>query len=130
MAEFEQLAARERQIVEAVYRLEEGSVSDVLAAIADPPSYSAVRAMLTILVQKGYLASRKDKNRYLYRPAASKHVARKSVVRNMLNNFFGGKATDAMATLLDVAADELGDNDYKTLKTMINNARKESEGKS
>jgi len=124
MAEFEHLAARERQIVEAVYRLEEGSVSDVLAAIADPPSYSAVRAMLTILVQKGYLASRKDKNRYLYRPATSKQVARKSVLRNMLDTFFGGKATDAMAALLDVAADDLNADDYKTLKTMINDAGK------
>ena len=129
MVELEHLAARERQIVEAVYRLEEGSVGDVLAAIADPPGYSAVRAMLAILVQKGYLTSRKDKNRYLYRPATSKYVTRQSVVRNMLNNFFGGKATDAMATLLDVAADELGDDDYTTLKTMINNARKESEDK-
>ena len=124
MAEFEHLGARERQIVEAVYRLEEGSVNDVLEALADPPSYSAVRAMLTILVQKGYLASRKIKNRYLYRPAASRKATQKSIVRNMLDNFFAGRATDAMAALIDVASDELDDTDYRTLKKIINDAKK------
>jgi len=122
MSEFENLAARERQIVEAVYRLEEAAVADVLAALSDPPSYSAVRAILNILVQKGHLTYKKDKNRYIYLPAISKQSAQKSLLRNLINNFFGGKPTEAMAALLDVSAEELDANDYKALRAMINDA--------
>ena len=66
----EKPAARERQIVEAVYRFEEATVGDVLAAIDDAPSYSAVRAILSTLVQKGVIEYRNVKNKYLYRPVA------------------------------------------------------------
>ena len=124
MPDFELLGARERQIVEAVYRLEEGSVSAVLAELSDPPSYSAVRAMLNILVEKGYLDYRQEKNRYLYRPGTTRKKAQKTVVRNMLNNFFGGNATEAVAALLDVANDRLDANDYKELRQMIDKAGK------
>lgn len=123
MSEFEHLGARERQIVEAVFKLEEGSVNDVLDTISDPPSYSAVRAMLNVLVRKGYLDFRKDGNRYLYRPKVAKKTARKIVLKNILDKFFGGRATDAVAALLDVAEDELSEEDYKQLRKLIDNAK-------
>ena len=83
------LGKRERQIVEAVYRLGEASVSDVLAAIADPPRYSSVRAMLGTLVQKDVLAYRHEGKRYLYRPVASKGETQGSPVRRLVAGLFG-----------------------------------------
>ncbi len=120
----ESLAARERQVVEAVYKLNEASVNDVLANIPDPPSYSAIRAMLNMLVQKGHLNYRCVKNKYFYRPVVGKESAQKSVIRNMLDTFFAGKPTEAVAALLDVAAADLAEDDYRDLKKMIETARK------
>lgn len=128
MNDFEQLGARERQIVEAVYKLEEGSVNDVLQALADPPGYSAVRAMLNILVEKGHLDWRQDGNRYLYRPAVPKEKVRKPLVRKMLDTFFAGNATDAVAALLDVASDRLDAEDYRELKKLIEKTSKGGPG--
>ncbi len=122
----ETLAPRERQIVEAVYRLGEAAVGEVLAALADPPSYSAVRAILNILVQKGFLEYRREKTKYLYRAVLEKETARKSMLRNLLQNFFSGNATEAVAALLDVAAEDLTAKDYKDLEKMIDQARKEN----
>ena len=118
---FEQLGARERQIVEAIYRLEEGSVGDVLAQLPDPPSYSAVRAMLNILVEKGYLDYRPVKNKYLYRPAQAKKSVRKSMLRSVLDNFFGGQTTEAVAALLD--GSELNEAEYERLRQLIDSRR-------
>lgn len=122
----EKLAPRERQVVETVCRLEEAAVGEVLAAMEKPPSYSAVRAMLTTLVQKGYLTYRREKTKYLYRPAFSKDTAQKSVLRNLLDNFFAGNPAKAVAALLDLAGNEMDENDYAQLKQLIEQARKEN----
>ena len=122
MSNFEHLGARERQIVEAVYRLEEGSVSEVLSALADAPSYSAVRAMLNILVNKGYLDYRLVKNKYLYRPAGKLKATQKSVLRGVVDNFFGGKTTEAVAALFDGA--RLSEADYHRLRALLDNAKR------
>ena len=120
------LGKRERQIVEAVYRLGEASVSDVLAAIADPPSYSTVRAMLGTLVQKDVLAYRHEGKRYLYRPVASKGKTQKSAVRRLVAGLFAGRASDAMAALLDVAGGSLTDEELDRIRQLIDNAQKEN----
>ncbi|MGL6195337.1 MAG: BlaI/MecI/CopY family transcriptional regulator [Thermoguttaceae bacterium] len=78
----ENLGWRERQILEAVYRLEDASVSEILKEIPEPPTYSAVRAILNMLVQKGYLETRRDKVRYLYRPVVAKKTVRISMLRS------------------------------------------------
>jgi BlaI family transcriptional regulator, penicillinase repressor len=117
------LAKRERQIVEAVYRLGEAPVSAVAAELSDPPSYSAVRAMLGMLVQKGVLAYRREGKRYLYRAVASKEKAQKSVLRRLLATLFGGRASDAMVALLDVASESLSKEDLEDLQTLIDQAR-------
>ena len=122
MSKFEQLAARERQIVEAVYRLEEGSVSEVLEALADAPSYSAVRAMLNILVDKGHLDYRLVKNKYLYRPAGKKKVIQKTVLRNVVDNFFGGQTVETIAALLDGA--KLNETEYQQLRTLFDGVKR------
>jgi BlaI family transcriptional regulator, penicillinase repressor len=120
------LGKRERQIVEAVYRQGEASVSGVMAELSDPPSYSAVRAMLGMLVRKGVLSFRREGKRYLYRAVASKEKAQKSALRRLLANLFSGRASDAMVALLDVAGDSLTDEDFEHLRKLIDQARKES----
>ena len=118
------LGKRERQIAETVYRLEEASVAEVLAELPDPPSYSAVRAMLGMLVRKRVLKQRRDGKRYLYRPATSHDVASRSALANILSTFFGGQPTKVMATLLEVSED-LSAKDLEEMKRLINQARKE-----
>ena len=120
------LGKRERQIVEAVYRLGEASVSDVLAEIADPPSYSSVRAMLGTLVQKDVLAYRHEGKRYLYRPVASKGKTQKSAIRRLVASLFGGRASEAMAALLDVAGGSLTDEELDRIRHLIDQTRKEN----
>lgn len=120
------LARRQREIVEAVYRLGEASVADVVAELTDPPGYSAVRAILGSLVQKGVLAYRHQGKRYLYRALASKEKVQKSVLRRMVNTLFGGRTSVAMAALLDIAGDSLTDADLDEMRTLIDQSRKEN----
>ena len=121
----EALPPRERQVLDTVYRLGEGSVSDILDALADPPGYSAVRTMLNILVQKGFLEYRREKTRYLYRPVLSQNEAPQSLLRNLLDTFFVGNPAAAVAALLNVAGPELSDDDYREMEKMIRDAKKE-----
>jgi BlaI family transcriptional regulator, penicillinase repressor len=120
------LGKRERQILEAVYRRGESAVSDVLAELADPPSYSCVRAIMGMLVRKGVLTYRRDGKRYLYKAVTPKPKAQRSALRNLLANLFGGRTTDAMAALLDVAGDDLSEQDLERMQQMIELARKEN----
>jgi BlaI family transcriptional regulator, penicillinase repressor len=120
------LSKRERQILEAVYRRGESAVSEVLAELSDPPSYSTVRAIMGMLVRKGVLVFRRDGKRYLYKAVTPKPKAQKSALRNLLANLFGGRATDAMATLLDVAGEDLSDEDFDRMQQMIEQAKKEN----
>jgi len=123
MIKLESLPPRERQVLDAVYRLAEGSVSEVIEALADPPGYSAVRTMLNILVQKGFLDYRREKTRYLYRPVLPQEDAQRSLLRNVLDTFFVGKPTAAIAAMLNIAAPDLTDEDYREMKLMIRDAQ-------
>lgn len=117
------LGHRERQIVEAVYRLGEASVGEVLKELPDPPTYSTVRAMLGALVEKGALVFRQDGKRYLYRPAIAVESARKSALKDLLSTFFAGRASTAVAALLDVSED-LSDDELGDIKRLIEERRK------
>lgn len=119
------LGKRERQLAEAVYRLGEASVAQVLAEISDPPSYSAVRAMLTLLVDKKILRVRQEGKKYLYRPATSPETTRKSALSHLVRTFFAGRPTDAVAALLDLSAGKLSDDDLARMQQLIDQARKE-----
>lgn len=120
------LGKRERQIVEAVYRLHEASVAAVRAELDSPPSYSAVRAMLNLLVEKKVLKYREDGRRYVYRPAKPREKVSRSALKNVVSTFFSGKTTDAMAALLDVS-EELTAADLDRMKTLIENAKREKQ---
>ena len=121
-----ELGRRERQIVETVVMLGEASVADVRNNLADPPSYSAVRAMLGLLVDKKWLKFRRDGKRYLYRSAVGREKSQKRAVGRLLETFFAGSPTDALAALLDSSASELTDDEFQRMLEMIEQARKET----
>lgn len=121
-----ELGRRERQIVETVVKLGEASVADVRKNLVDAPSYSAVRAMLGLLVEKKWLKFRQDGKRYLYRPAAGKEKSQKKAISRLLDTFFAGSRTDALAALLDSSASEMTDDEYQRMAKMIEQARKEN----
>lgn len=119
------LGARERQIVDAVHQLGEASVAAVRAQLPDPPSYSAVRTMLRLLEEKGYLKHRSEGIKYVYRPAQSPEKARRSALQHLLKTFFGSAPGDAVAAILDVSADEISAEEYDRLARLIDQARRE-----
>lgn len=121
----QELGRRERQIMDAVYQLGEASVGDVLARLPNPPSYSAVRTMIRLLERKGYLRHRKAGTKYVYRPTEPHESASRSAIGHLLDTFFGGSASDAMAALLDVSNKRLSDADYRQMQQLIEQARKE-----
>ena len=100
-------------------------MADVVAELTDPPSYSAVRAILSSLVKKGVLAYRHQDKRYLYRALDPKEKAQKSVLRRIVSTLFGGRPSVALAALLDVTGDSLTDADLDEMRKLIDQARKE-----
>lgn len=117
------LSRRERQIMDAVYAAERATAADVMAAIADPPSYSAVRALLRILEDKGHLTHVKDGARYVYVPTQPRAAARQSALRQVLQTFFGGSVEAAVATLLTDADAKIPDDELVRLAALIEKAR-------
>ena len=121
-----ELGKRERQLLETVQRLGEAPVAEVRANLADPPSYSAVRTMLGLLVDKGWLKYRRDGKRYLYRSAISRERSQRTALRRLLGTFFGGSADDAVAALLDLSARDMTDEQWDRVAQLIEKARKEN----
>lgn len=122
-----ELGKRERQLIETVQRLREASVAEVRSNVADPPSYSAVRTMLGLLVDKGWLKVRRDGKRYLYRPAISRERSQRTALRRMLGTLFGGSPDDAMAAMLEISASEMTEQQWNRITQMIEKARKENQ---
>jgi predicted transcriptional regulator len=119
------LGRRERQIMDAVYRLGRASVSEVREQLADPPSYSAVRGMLNLLEEKGHLTHEQDGLRYMYRPTAARSQVRRSALRHLVQTFFDGSPTSAVAALLEMADGELSAADRARFAKMIAQAKTE-----
>jgi predicted transcriptional regulator len=117
------LGRRERQIMDAIHRLGEASVSDVRSQIPDPPGYSSVRTMVRLLESKGLLRHRQCGKRYLYRAKQSHDRASKSALRHLLETFFNGSATDAVAAILDV--EKVGEDELLRIESIVQQARKE-----
>jgi len=120
-----QLSRRERQIMDIVYRLERATAAEVLERLPDPPSYSAVRAMLRILEEKGHLTHSQDGPRYVYAPTVAPEQASRSALRHVLRTFFDGSAAQAMAALLDETGDELSEGELDRLAALIDEAKRE-----
>ena len=99
---WETLGAREREILEVLFTRSEATGAEVREGLANPPSYSAVRGMLALLEQKGYVKHRQDGLRYVYSVAVSTSAARGTALRKLLDTFFGGSPERAVAALLDL----------------------------
>jgi predicted transcriptional regulator len=121
----QQLSRRERQIMDIIYRLGQATAQEVLEGLPDPPSYSAVRAMLRLLEEKGVLHHQQDGPRYMFLPTLAREKARKSALKQMLQTFFDGSTEQAVAALLDLSRAKLSQDELDRLSQMIDEARKE-----
>lgn len=119
------LSRRERQIMDVLYRRGRATAAEILRDLPEPPSYSAVRAMLRVLEEKKHVRHEEKDLRYVYLPVVPREKARRSAVAHMLNTFFDGSAEQAVATLLDVSAKELSDEDFDRLAALVEKARRE-----
>jgi predicted transcriptional regulator len=119
------LSRRERQIMEIVYAAGSATAADVLGRLPDPPGYSAVRAMMRILEEKGHLTHRHDGPRYVYSPVVPRTAARQSALRQLVKTFFDGSATQAVAALLDMSESRLSAEEANQLATLIDKAKRE-----
>ncbi|MDH4197089.1 MAG: BlaI/MecI/CopY family transcriptional regulator [Candidatus Aminicenantes bacterium] len=119
------LSRRERQIMDIIYEMGEATAVQVLERLPSAPSYSAVRALLRVLEEKGHLSHRQDGPRYVYSPLLAKEKARRSALRDLLRTFFDNSTEDAVAALLDLSEDNLSEEDYRRLLALVRKARKE-----
>ena len=119
------LSRRERQIMDVIYRHGSATVQDVREQIADAPSYSAVRALLRVLEDKGHLKHRHNGPRYVYHPTLARERARKSALKRLLSTFFDDSPEAAVAALLDMSTDDLDQDELDRLASMIERARQE-----
>ena len=118
------LSKRERQIMDAVYRCGTATAQDVRASIPEPPSDAAVRATLRILVSKGLLGHRREGRRYVYTPTIPHRRAVRGAIEHLLQTYFDGSVEAAVAALLRSNRKSLGEEDYRRLIEMIQEAEK------
>jgi predicted transcriptional regulator len=119
------LSRRERQIMDIVYARGEASAAEVHAGLPDAPSYSAVRALLAILVDKGHLKHRSEQGRYIYVPTRRRAQVGRSALRRVLDTFFEGSLEKAVAALLQGSDANLSPEELQRLGQLIEQARKE-----
>ncbi|MEO1052773.1 MAG: BlaI/MecI/CopY family transcriptional regulator [Bacteroidota bacterium] len=121
---YQDLSKRERQIMDVVMRLSEASAQEIQERLPDPPSYSSVRALLSIMVNKGYLTHRNEGKKYIYAASTAKETVKASAVKNLITNLFDGSASSAISTILNLSSSKLSEEDYQRLKQMIEDAEK------
>jgi len=120
----EPLSRREREILEILFRIQNGSAADVRAEMSDAPSDSAVRTILGLLCDKGHVRRRKEGRKFLYAPGTSPGRAKRRALSHLVRTFFGGSAEDAFAYWIDKEADQLSDEELDRLAARIQEARK------
>jgi len=120
-----ELSRRERQIMDVLYELGRATAAEVRERLPDPPSYSAVRAMLRILEDKGHLLHEQDGPRYVFSPSVPREEASESALRRVVRTFFDGSAESAMTALLDLGVEDLDEEALSRLADRIAEARRE-----
>jgi predicted transcriptional regulator len=114
---------REREIMDVLYRLEEGTAAQILEQIADPPSYTAIRTLLTILEKKGHVRHRVDGPRYVYQPAVAREQMGKRAIQTLLATFYDNSMERVVAAMID--REEVAPDELDRLAALIAKARKE-----
>jgi len=121
------LSRRERQIMEAVYRLGEASVAAVQEELPDRPGYHAVRVAMAKLEDKGYLTHRQEGRRYVYEPEIPRDQAKRSALGHLVRTYFSGAPSEVLLTLLSMSADDLDDEDIAELEAWIEDAKADAD---
>jgi BlaI family penicillinase repressor len=119
----ETLSRRERQVMDILFRRGEATVAEVMGDLPDPPTYSAVRSVLRILVEKELVSHREDGPRYVYLPAVSPNRARDEALSHVVRTFFEGSTEQAMTALLRMSDTRLGDAEIDRLGELVKKAR-------
>jgi BlaI family transcriptional regulator, penicillinase repressor len=119
------LSRRERQIMDVLFRLGEATAAQVQEEMPAPPGYSAVRAHLRTLEEKGHIRHEAKDLRYVYMPTVRPGQARRSALRHLVDTFFGGSPEKLVAALLDGESAKLGPAELERLSAMIEEAKKE-----
>jgi Predicted transcriptional regulator len=120
------LSRRERQILDILYAQGRATAAEIQAALPDPPSYSAVRALLRVLEDKGHIRHQADGPRYIYMPRVSRDKARRSALKHLVETFFSGSEADAAAALLDPSASSLSREELDRIESLIVRAKKDN----
>ena len=117
------LSRRERQIMDVLFRRGQATAAEVREDLPEPPSYSAVRAHLRILEEKGHVSHRQDGPRYIYRAVVAKEKAKRNALKHLVDTFFNGSAEQMMVSLLDDDSTDLSDGELDRLREVIDNVR-------
>jgi predicted transcriptional regulator len=123
--ELKHLSRRERQIMEILYREGKATATEVLERLPDPPGYSAVRATLRVLQNKGQVRHVLQDMKYVWLPTVPREKARRSALQNVLETFFEGSPEKAVAALLDMSKTDLSDAELERLSRLVTESRKE-----
>lgn len=119
------LTRREREIMDILHRRGRATAHEVLAELPDPPSYSAVRALLRLLEERGHARHVQEGQAYVYLPAGSRGDARKTALAHVVRTFFAGSAVDAVAALVESSRTKLSQDELDRLADVIDRAKKE-----
>ena len=118
------LSRREREIMDIIYKRGQATATEVMEAMDNPPSYSAVRALLRILEEKGALRHERQGQKYTFLPIVTHDKAKRSALQRMLHVFFNGSTEAAVAALLDISQTKMTDDEWDRLTSLIDQAKK------
>ena len=121
----EGFSRREREIMDALYKLGKGSAAQILDELSDPPSYTAIRTQLTILENKGHVRHTSDGTRYIYEPAVAREQMGKRAIDSLLKTYFGNSVERAVTALLTRKDADVSEEELERLSSLIDKARKE-----
>jgi predicted transcriptional regulator len=119
------LTRREREIMDVLYRVGRATAQEVLEQIPDPPTYSAVRALLRLLEERGHVRHVQEGQRYVYLPTVGRSDARRTALAHVVRTFFDGSVEQAVAALVDPSRAKLSREELGRLARLIDKARKE-----
>jgi predicted transcriptional regulator len=119
------LTRREREIMDILHRAGRASAQEVLEAMKEPPSYSAVRALLRLLEQRGHVRHVQEGQRYVYQPSVSPHEARKNALTHVVRTFFQGSIEQTVTMLIDTSRSKLSPEELDRLAALVEKARRE-----
>src|SRR5256885_4102737 len=117
------LSRRERQMMDILYQRGRATASEIHQALPEPPSYSAVRAKLRVLEEKGHVRHQEEALRYVYLPTLARETARRSALRHLVSTFFEGSVEDAVAALLDLSSANLSKQHLDRISNLIEDAK-------